>query len=168
MITFNKILTLSIFMSLCCANSSFAKGSKDLQYEFFKNSKTFIKDPFNLRDPFKRKQIKRSSGGKTGSKRFKKDGIYTNLPTIDTVSLDKIRVVGVLLGSKRRAIAKITGGEGEESGTETYVLKEGMKLGEDGAEIKAILPGGIVVVEKIRNVYDQDEYLETIIPVSSE
>ena len=43
-----------------------------------------------------------------------------------------------------------------------------MRLGRDNAEIKAILPGGIVVVEKIRNVYNQEEYLETIIPISTE
>ena len=49
-----------------------------------------------------------------------------------------------------------------------YYIKEGMKLGENGAEVKAILPGGIVLVEKIRNVYDQDEYLETVIPVSND
>jgi hypothetical protein len=35
-------------------------------------------------------------------------------------------------------------------------------------DVKAILPGGIILVEKIRNVYDQDEYLETVLPVSSE
>ena len=47
-------------------------------------------------------------------------------------------------------------------------MREGMKLGLNNAEIKAILPGGIVLVEKIRNVYDEDEYLETILPVSIE
>ena len=41
-----------------------------------------------------------------------------------------------------------------------------MKIGEDGAELKAILPGGIIVVEKIVNVYGQEEYLETVIPIS--
>ena len=51
---------------------------------------------------------------------------------------------------------------------EVFYIKEGMKLGSSGAEVKAILPGGIVLVEKIRNVYDQDEYLETVIPISNE
>ena len=46
------------------------------------------------------------------------------------------------------------------------ILKEGMKIGEDGAELKAILPGGIILVEKIVNVYGQEEYLETVIPIS--
>ena len=49
---------------------------------------------------------------------------------------------------------------------EIYLLREGMKVGEDKSEIKAILPGGIVVVEKIRNIYEQDEYIETVIPFS--
>ena len=48
----------------------------------------------------------------------------------------------------------------------SFILKEGMSLGKNKAELKAILPGGIVLVEKFKNVYDQDEYLETIIPVS--
>ena len=47
-----------------------------------------------------------------------------------------------------------------------YYIKEGMRIGTNSAEVKAILPGGIVLVEKIRNVYDLDEYLETVIPVS--
>jgi type IV pilus assembly protein PilP len=43
-----------------------------------------------------------------------------------------------------------------------------MKLGENQAELKAILPGGIVVVEKLKDVYDKDEFIETLIPVSPE
>ena len=48
------------------------------------------------------------------------------------------------------------------------MLREGMKLGPERAELKAILPGGIVVVEKIKNIYNQEEYLETVIPVTDQ
>jgi len=54
--------------------------------------------------------------------------------------------------------------DGEKAGI--IILKEGMKIGDDGAELKAILPGGIILVEKIVNVYGQEEYLETVIPIS--
>lgn len=64
-------------------------------------------------------------------------------------------------------MAKIDQGKGGAS-SDIYILKEGMKVGVDDAEVKAILPGGIVVVEKIVNVYDQQEYIETVIPVSAE
>lgn len=131
----------------------------------FKKAKTKIVNPLDLRDPFKRK-LKRTRSGKKGFNKKLRDGYFSNVPTIDNVPLDNIRIVGVLIGKERRAIAKLASGGGEFS-PESYILKEGMTLGENNAEIKAILPGGVVLVEKIRNVYDQDEYLETILPVIS-
>ena len=130
----------------------------------FKKAKTKIVNPLDLRDPFKRK-LKRTRSGKKGASRKLRDGFFSNVATIDNVPLESIRIVGVLIGKQRRAIAKIA--SGEILGSESFILKEGMTLGENNAEIKAILPGGVVLVEKIRNVYDQDEYLETILPVIS-
>ncbi|WP_417337149.1 hypothetical protein [Halobacteriovorax marinus] len=123
-----------------------------------------IKNPLELRDPFKRELRKKRSGKKDypGMKT-----VFSNVQTIDNTPLDRIKITGILIGNERRAIAKTVDDNGKE-GEQAYMLKEGMKLGENSAEIKAILPGGIVLVEKIRNVYDQDEYLETIIPVSSD
>lgn len=77
----------------------------------------------------------------------------------DVVIAD-ITVVGVLVGKDRRAVIKIGSRDG------TLLVKEGMLVGPDKAELKAILPGGIVLVEKIKNIYDDDEYIETIIPLS--
>ena len=137
--------------------------------EFFKRTKTNITNPFEMRDPFKRKAVKLKS---TSTKDYKLDKtIFSNLPTLDGVPLDQIKITGVILGDERRAIAKIAS---EQQGTEaagdiqTYIIKEGMKLGFNQAEVKAILPGGIVLVEKIKNVYDQEEYIETIMPVTVE
>ncbi|MFZ8934125.1 MAG: hypothetical protein ACO20H_00515 [Bacteriovoracaceae bacterium] len=135
------------------------------QYPFFKEIKTSIKDPFEMRDPFKRKVFKRHAK-KVSKSKVLKDGAYSNLPEIGKTPLSRIRIVGILLGGERRAMAKIEGGKGKSS--DIYIIKEGMKIGVDNAEVKAILPGGIVVVEKITNVYDQSEYIETIIPVSAE
>jgi len=136
------------------------------EYPFFKDIKTKIKDPFELRDPFKRKIFKRKAKVKKAYEMTADGSVFSNLPSIDNVPLNQIRVVGILLGKDRRAIAKIN--KGTSLGKETFILKEGMSLGIDKAELKAILPGGIVVVEKIKNVYDQEEYIETIIPVSNE
>lgn len=133
----------------------------------FNEKETSIKNPFDLRDPFKRKMFKTGERGKNFGG-FLKDGKYSNLPTINDYNIANIRVVGVLLGKERRAIAKITTGQNSSKlSEESYIIKEGMTLGENNAEVKAIVSGGIVLVEKIRNVYDQDEYIETIIPVSS-
>jgi hypothetical protein len=41
-----------------------------------------------------------------------------------------------------------------------------MKLGANKATLRAILPGGLVLVEKNTNIYGEDEYLETVIPLS--
>ncbi|MDC1173807.1 hypothetical protein OAT67_00295 [Bacteriovoracaceae bacterium] len=118
-----------------------------------------------MRDPFKRKDLKlkndkRSYGG------YLQNNSYSNLPTINRVKLESIRVIGILLGKDRRAMAKTISAMGKLS-DDTFILKEGMRLGENNAEIRAIVPGGVVLVEKITNVYDQDEYIETVIPVSN-
>tara|TARA_R100000656_G_scaffold42399_3_gene35090 strand:- start:370 stop:819 length:450 start_codon:yes stop_codon:yes gene_type:complete len=137
--------------------------------EFFKRTKTNITNPFEMRDPFKRKAVKLKS---TSTKDYKLDKtIFSNLPTLDGVPLDQIKITGVILGDERRAIAKIASeqeGAGAAGDIQTYIIKEGMKLGFNQAEVKAILPGGIVLVEKIKNVYDQEEYIETIMPVTVE
>ena len=126
-------------------------------------SKTMLKNPLDLRDPFKRKMSKR----KAQLKKAISNGIYSNqMDIIENKPIESIRIIGVVVGKDRRAMAKIN--DGKKMSDEVYFIKEGMKIGPNGAEVKAILPGGIVLVEKVRNVYDQDEYLETVIPVSNE
>ena len=137
----------------------------DKEYTFFKGEKTTIKNPFELRDPFKEEGMKRASNKKAiGNNSIAEGNLFSNVPTVESISsLDKIKVIGVLLGKDRRALVRLTG---EKSNI--IILREGMKVGIDNIELKAILPGGDVFVEKIKNVYDQDEYLETVIHVSSE
>ena len=153
------LILISFFQLLI--NSAYAEKN---EIELFKNEKTSIKNPMDLRDPFKRK-IVRAKSQSIQNLQIGKDGVYSNLPTIEGTPLDSIRITGVMLGKERRAIAKIAI-QGNVS-KDTFILKEGMKIGENEAEIKAILPGGIVLVEKIRNVYDQDEYIETVIPITT-
>jgi Tfp pilus assembly protein PilP len=160
----NKLSTLIFCLSLTvalCGNSQ-ERVVKPKAPEMFQKAKTKIVNPLELRDPFKRK-LQRMRSGKKGANRKLRDGFFSNVPSIDNVPLESIRIVGVLIGKQRRAIAKLA--QGENLSKESYILKEGMTLGENSAEIKAILPGGVVLVEKIRNVYDQDEYLETVLPV---
>lgn len=123
--------------------------------------KTKIKDPFSLRDPF-RSPLQKSQKKQNLGKGIIKDGIFTNLTSVEGATIEQLKIVGVLVGKDRRAMAKIGGNPNP------VILKEGMILGEDGAELKAILPGGIVLVEKIVNVYGEEEYLETVIPISEE
>ncbi len=127
---------------------------------FFKD-KTSIENPFNLRDPFKAPQTK-SDVKKTG-RGFKitGKGEYSNISetSLEQLNLETLRVVGVLIGKERRAM--VTSG-----GNKITILKEGMKIGPEMVELKAILPGGIVLVEKIVNVYGEEEFLETVVPIS--
>lgn len=159
-----------IFLFLAFTSISLAVAQaqeEDRQYTLFK-SKTYVKNPLDLRDPFKRKIIKKKND--LMSKKNHLDGVYDNTnSSIENKPVESIKIVGIIIGPQRRAMAQIIGetaGAGGE--VPTYYIKEGMKIGENGAEVKAILPGGIVLVEKIRNVYDQDEYLETVIPVSND
>jgi Tfp pilus assembly protein PilP len=156
----NKISTflLATPLLLCSffVNAQEAPAGGDEKSKIFKDQFTTIKNPFELRDPFRRKSfrsVKRIGLGK--------DYSYSNLPQIKPFTLDDLKVVGIFFGKERRAVAKIG------NSNETFILKEGMEVGDNKAEIKAIMPGGIVVVERIRNVYDQEEILETIIPLSS-
>lgn len=134
---------------------------------FLTRERLQIRDPFKREMPKKQRLLKKDQFGSTN---------YSNVLTLEGIPLERIRVVGVILGKTRSALARIAGdsgpapsvmgGEGGEEMPEVITIKEGMPLGVNGGEVRAILPGGIVVVEKIRNVYDQDEYLETIIPIS--
>lgn len=124
----------------------------------FLHIKTQIKNPYDMRDPFKRKPPQKK--GRTKAKE-RSMGVFDTTPEVRTNNIDTFKVVGIMIGKERRALAKPTNGTGE-----TIILKEGMKIGSSGAEVKAILPGGVVVVEKILNVYDQEEYLETVLPIS--
>ena len=134
------------------------------QSSFFESVGGNADELLRMRDPFKRKKIK-SRKVQDSKGFFLKNNSYSNLPVLGKVSLEQIRITGIFLGKHRRAIARVI--QGGTLGKETYLLKEGMKLGEHESEIKAILPGGIVLVEKIVNVYGQDEYIETILPISS-
>ena len=114
----------------------------------------------NFRDPFKRNILKRT---KKGRNKKVVQTYFSNKISIENVAIEDLKIVGVYLGKERRAIGlQISKAEKAEP----FIIKEGMKVGPDAVEVKAILPGGIVLVEKVVNVYDEEEYLETIIPVS--
>ena len=130
---------------------------------------TSIEAPFERRDPFRAPKI--TIQRKSDVKGRISDGNYSNIPTLGEVSISQIQVVGVIIGKERRAFVRIgnSSNAGEEGGAPTgvtYTLKEGQILGENEAELKAILPGGLILVEKTTNIYGQEEYLETVIPIS--
>ncbi len=112
----------------------------------------------SFRDPFKRNiSVLKSKKEKASKKTY-----FTNKTDPAQVNVQNIKVTGVFLGEKRRAIASEMG----DKNGEPFVISEGMLLGPEKIRVGAILPGGIVLVEKVKNIYDEDEYLETIIPVS--
>lgn len=166
----NRILTIFAVVSLGYTSTLFAA---DDMTPVFKTS-THIKNPLELRDPFKRKLNKLKKKVRVSAL----DGFSMNRDEelLQNITLEQIRVVGVIVGPERRAIVKIeSSGESsrdsESSAPDTrptIFVKEGTRIGADDAEVKAILPGGIVIVNKIKNVYDQDEYLETVIPITEE
>lgn len=121
---------------------------------------TAIENPFELRDPFKAPLLKGETEAGRQTKSLIRDGIYTNIEQAEIKDISTLRIVGVMIGKERRALAKVAGG------TNIIVLKEGMRLGSDNAELKAIHPGGVILVEKLVNVYGEEEFLETVIPIS--
>ncbi len=138
--------------------SSLLAFPQDKRKASFFEGKTELKNPFNLRDPFKKPSDK-SKRKRSGYNKIGKDQ-YTNVSVPKNYSIKDIKVIGILLGPKRRAIAKIGGDKAQK------ILSEGEKIG-SRTTLKAILPGGLVFVEKLVNVYGQEEYLETVVPISS-
>lgn len=136
-----------------------AAPSSKRENQFFEG-KTKIENPFELRDPFKATQPKQDNVQKKKGFFISGQGQYSNIQDKSIDSISDIRLVGVLIGKERRALVKLG------TGKDVIILKEGMKIGSDEAELKAILPGGIVLVEKITNVYGHEEFLETVIPIS--
>ncbi len=147
--------------------ASFSLMAQENKIKDFFKDKTDIPSPLELRDPFKAPKVRGATAVRppTGGKLI--DGVFTNLPGFQNLRIDEIAIKGVFFGSNRRAVAVKIGKDGKQVGKDTFIIKEGMKLGRTKAEVKAILPGGIVIVEKIVNVYGQEEYLETIIPISN-
>jgi type IV pilus assembly protein PilP len=122
------------------------------------NEHTSLKDPFSLRDPFQEPKLRTE---KSRKRKQRIGGVWDNIPTLDgTVTVDQLVIKGVLIGKDRRVMVSVG------NGGEVYTLSEGQILGTSGTEIKAILPGGIILVEKITNIYGEDEYIETVVPIS--
>lgn len=156
-----KFLFVLICLFFIGAQSAPAK-----KIDNFFGNKTKIENPFKLRDPFKAPIGKSDGGEKRKGFTLSGKGQYTNIAEIPLgqINLNELKVVGVLIGKERRAM--INPGKDGQDGNRIIIVKEGMKLGPEGAELKAILPGGIILVEKIVNVYGEEEYLETVVPIS--
>lgn len=128
--------------------------------DFFKD-KSELQNPFSIRDPFKAPFSGQLAKEEGKGKAIILGNEFTNVSTIAVTPLNKIKIVGTIVGENRKAIAQV---EGDVKNS--FFITEGMKLGTEQAELKAILPAGVVLVERITNVYGQEEYLETIIPIS--
>lgn len=158
----NEGIMAKIFFIFIAFNLTLYAADSEIGTSIYR-LRTNIKEPLELRDPFKKMLSKKKSQDKSI---LNEDGHYTNIKgKIEDKTIESLKIIGVITGKERRAMASIIG---DKNNSEVFFLKEGMTVGVNKAEVKAILPGGVVFVEKIRNVYDQDEYLETIIPITSE
>lgn len=161
------LFTLTIFTFTIGALA--AAPVTDSSIEDFFKEKTKIDNPMQLRDPFKApfsksgKKAQDSTAGSTPKYTKTDKGEFRNIQeaSLGDVDIYNIKLVGVLIGKERRAMVKF-----RPEDRQVTIIREGTKLGADNAEVKAILPGGIILIEKIVNVYGQEEYLETVIPIS--
>lgn len=144
-----KTLTVVLFF---IAFSTFANVEKIFE------GQTSINKPFELRDPFQPPKFQTLNQKKRGARA---KGVWTNEKKLEgEVKIEDVKVTGVLIGVKRRVTLKVG------SDPTSYTLQEGELLGEDGPEIKAILPGGVILAERINNIYGEPEFIETVIPIS--
>lgn len=133
--------------------------SEEHNRSHFFEGKTSIPNILEIRDPFQ-SDLKIIELKESENKGYLRDGVYTNIDPVEESLLNEFDITGILMGENRRAIAKTKDGK-------TFIIKEGMNLGTNNGIVKAILPGGVVIVEKIVNVYGEDEYIETIIPLTN-
>ena len=84
-----------IFLVLFFIDSSYSQIG-----EF--SGSSVIQDPINLRDPFK--PPKRAIKDKKSSNALLRGGVYTNVGSSTTLPLESIKVSGVILGERNRAI----------------------------------------------------------------
>lgn len=157
-------MKILILISFFIAFKTVAQSAEKKAVANFFKDKTKIENPFELRDPFKSPQSKTDAKEKNSKGYFQSEkGSYSNVNQVDLtqMSVDSVKVVGVLIGKERRAMIRVS-----NDVKEVIILKEGDQIGPDKAELKAVLPGGIILVEKMTNVYGQEEYLETVIPIS--
>ena len=143
----NKIILITLLMSL----NVHAGKVKDMF-----NEQTSIAQPFELRDPF---QSPRFKSEKKIKRQERLSGVRDEQPRLQQdVTLDQLNITGVLIGKERRVLIDIGG--------QVYKFKEDETIGPSGPKIKAILPGGLILVEQITNIYGEAEYIETVIPIS--
>lgn len=136
----------------------FSNSSQSAIEDIFRGQ-TSIDKPFDLRDPFRPPEF---PGQAKKNRNEQNNGVWNNQKKLeDDVKIEDIIVTGVLIGTNRRVILRIG------SDPTSYTLKEGETVGPIGPEIKAILPGGIILAEKINNIYGEPEYIETVIPISN-
>ena len=139
----------------------------DATLDTFFKEKTKIDNPLELRDPFKAPPTKagKRQEDKAANVKYTRNekGEFGNIQetSLSDIDIYNIKLVGVLIGKERRAMILP-----KPTDKKVVIVKEGTKMGPDNAEVKAILPGGIILIEKIINVYGQEEYLETVIPIS--
>jgi len=142
------IISLLIFIITLPAQAS--------KLENLFDSQTSISEPFELRDPFQTPKFKSE---KKQKREERLSGIRDEEPKLrGDVPLDQIVITGVLIGKERRVLIQAVG--------QTFKMKEEDTIGPNGPKIKAILPGGIILVEQITNIYGEPEYIETVIPIS--
>lgn len=95
-----------------------------------------------VRDPFKRPKILENEEGKT---------------ELDRVSVDQLRLVGVMNGPSRvRALVKAPSGK-------TYFVKESMRLGFRDGVVTRISRDAVRVREKVVNILGQEEQVESVL-----
>ena len=134
--------------------------------DFF-NGKTSIKNPFSMRDPFQKPDEAREKIRKETAPFKQGSGQYSNVPQLArNISFKQLDIVGVLIGKERRVIVRPKGQGDSDGNAPTFVVREGTAFPADNAVLKAIHPGGVILVERISNVYGQYEYLETVIPIT--
>ncbi|KKQ78892.1 MAG: hypothetical protein UT01_C0057G0005 [Candidatus Daviesbacteria bacterium GW2011_GWA1_38_7] len=89
------IIVFFLFALIIRAASGEDMGQK--QYSFFKDQKTYIKNPFELRDPFRRLIDSTKNAKKKGLKAGGDNNVFTNIMPLEEVAIEKIKIVGVLL-----------------------------------------------------------------------
>lgn len=143
------------------AENEESKSSQERSIQEILQSLTVIENVIDRRDPFEKFVPKFMMVAAPARKDDGNKIVTANIPELERLPANSYKVQAVLLGDVYpRALVKTPQNN-------TYIVKKGDKIGNRSGVVGRIDEGGLVVVEKVRNQYNEFSTIETLIEIDS-
>ncbi len=140
---------LFLFLTSLTAVSAQIKPERNNNKE---DTSMHLQNYLHLRDPFRKPMLKVSTEVTEGG----------SIPELERYPLDQLKLIGIITGPKKNK-ALLTTPNGR-----MHIVTERMHVGNRRGLIKRIVPGTILVEEKVVNLLGQEEKIETTLEFEKE